>query len=180
MAQLVLWIVVALIVAGVVFGVFTLITGGDPGLEPAEPDGVAVPLPSTRPLMETDVQDVRFDVALRGYRMSQVDNALRRAAYDIGYKDELIAVLEAEVTALREGRTADADRFAATRSAAKDAKPKKIAVPLVDRDPIMLERDEPAISETRPDEVNGWTLADDSRDGAEASLEEDFGARNSR
>ena len=44
--------------------------------------------------------------------MAQVDQALRRAAYDIGYKDELIGVLEAEVTALREGRTEDADAAA--------------------------------------------------------------------
>ena len=40
-----------------------------------------------------------FDTGLRGYRMSQVDSALRRAAYDVGYKTELVAVLEAEGTA---------------------------------------------------------------------------------
>jgi hypothetical protein len=41
--------------------------------------------------------------------MAQVDQALRRVAYDIGYKVELIGVLEAEVDALREGRTQEAD-----------------------------------------------------------------------
>ena len=61
---------------------------------------------------------VRFDTALRGYRMAQVDQALRRAAYDIGYKSELIGVLEAEVTALREGRTADADALRRAREQA--------------------------------------------------------------
>ena len=50
--------------------------------------------------------------------MAQVDQALRRAAYDIGYKDELIGVLEAEVTALREGRTEDADVLRQAREAA--------------------------------------------------------------
>jgi DivIVA domain-containing protein len=77
-----------------------------------------VPLPGTRPLMEADVSAVRFDTGVRGYRMAQVDQALRRAAYDIGYKDELIGVLEAEVTALREGRTSDADTLRRAREAA--------------------------------------------------------------
>ncbi|GAA4695969.1 hypothetical protein Prum_047570 [Phytohabitans rumicis] len=110
--------VVALTVAAVVFGVTVLVTGGDPGLGTAEPDGRAVPLPGTRPLMEADVSAVRFDTTVRGYRMAQVDQALRRAAYDIGYKDELIGVLEAEVTALREGRSNDADVLRRAREAA--------------------------------------------------------------
>jgi hypothetical protein len=43
---------------------------------------------------------------------------LQRAAYDIGYKGELIGVLEAEVLALREGRSADADMLRRAREAA--------------------------------------------------------------
>ncbi|MFG1838972.1 DivIVA domain-containing protein [Micromonospora sp. NPDC049175] len=109
MGQLLLLLVVALTVAAVIFGVTVLVSGRDPGLVPAEPDSQAVALPGTRPLRESDVGAVRFDTALRGYRMAQVDQAMRRAAYDIGYKSELIGVLEAEVTALREGRTDDAD-----------------------------------------------------------------------
>lgn len=118
MGQFLLLLVVALTVAAVVFGVTVLVSGGDPGLVPAEPDGRAVPLPGARPLQETDVSSVRFDTAVRGYRMAQVDQALRRAAYDIGYKDELIGVLEAEVVALREGRVADADSLRRAREAA--------------------------------------------------------------
>jgi DivIVA domain-containing protein len=118
MGQLLLLVVVALTVAAVVFGVTVLVSGGDPGLAPAEPDGRAVPLPGDRPLGEEDVSRVRFDTALRGYRMAQVDQALRRAAYDIGYKDELIGVLQSEVTALRDGRTADADALRRAREAA--------------------------------------------------------------
>ncbi|MBM0279571.1 DivIVA domain-containing protein [Micromonospora tarensis] len=109
MGQLLLLLVVALTVAAVVFGVTVLVSGRDPGLVPAEPDSQAVALPSTRPLRESDVGAVRFDTGLRGYRMAQVDQAMRRAAYDIGYKSELIGVLESEVIALREGRTEDAD-----------------------------------------------------------------------
>ena len=118
MGQLLLFIVVALTVAGIVFGVTVMMSGGDSGLTPVEPDGRALPLPGDRPLGEEDVVRARFDTALRGYRMSQVDQALQRAAYDIGYKGELISVLEAAVTALREGRTADADVLRRAREAA--------------------------------------------------------------
>ncbi|MGW3618374.1 DivIVA domain-containing protein [Micromonospora arida] len=121
MGQLLLLVVVALTVAAVIFGVTVLVSGRDPGLVPAEPDSQAVALPGTRPLRESDVGAVRFDTGLRGYRMDQVDQAMRRAAYDIGYKSELIGVLESEVIALREGRTDDADvlRQAREQSASK-------------------------------------------------------------
>ncbi|TDB77544.1 DivIVA domain-containing protein [Micromonospora sp. KC723] len=123
MGQVLLVLVIALTVAAVVFGVTVLVSGRDPGLVPAEPDGEAVPLPAGRPLRESDVGEVRFDTALRGYRMAQVDQAMRRAAYDIGYKAELIGVLEAEVAALREGRTADADELRRAREEAARAVP---------------------------------------------------------
>ena len=118
MGQLLLFLVVALVVAAIVFGVTVMVGGGDSGLTPVEPDGKAVPLPSDRPLAEDDILATKFDTALRGYRMSQVDQALQRAAYDIGYKGELIGVLEAEVTALREGRVEDADTLRRAREAA--------------------------------------------------------------
>ncbi|WP_229067975.1 DivIVA domain-containing protein [Actinoplanes sp. DH11] len=118
MGQLLLFIVVALVVATIVFGVTVLLSGGDSGLTPVEPDGRAVPLPSDRPLGESDIAGTRFDTVWRGYRMNQVDQALQRAAYDIGYKGELIGVLEAEVAALRDGRLEDADALRRAREAA--------------------------------------------------------------
>ena len=118
MGQLLLFVVVALIVATIVFGVTVLLSGGDSGLTPVEPDGRAVPLPSDRPLGEDDISRTKFDTVFRGYRMAQVDQALQRAAYDIGYKGELISVLEAEVTALRDGRMDDADALRRAREAA--------------------------------------------------------------
>jgi DivIVA domain-containing protein len=118
MGQLLLFVVVALVVAAIVFGVTVMLSGGDSGLTPVEPDGQAVPLPTDRPLDEDDISTTKFDTAWRGYRMAQVDQALQRAAYDIGYKGELISVLEAEVVALREGRTADADALRRAREAA--------------------------------------------------------------
>jgi len=111
-------LVVVLVIAALAWGVAALLLGRDPGLQPAEPDGRATPLPAARPLTEADLGGLRFDTAPRGYRMAQVDAALRRAAYDVGYKEELIGVLEAEVTALREGRLDEAEALRQAREAA--------------------------------------------------------------
>jgi len=146
MGQLLLFVVVALIVAAIVFGVTVMLSGGDPGLTPVEPDGRSLPLPSDRPLGEEDVFRTRFDLAFRGYRMAQVDQALQRAAYDIGYKGELIGVLEAEVAALREGRTADADVLRRAREAAVAPPP---AEPVVVPD-VTPSDDEPAPAPAAP------------------------------
>jgi DivIVA domain-containing protein len=122
MAQVLLLLIVALTVGAVVFGVMVLVSGGDPGLREVEPDGRGAPLPGSRPLVEQDVAKVTFDLGLRGYRMDQVDRALKRVAYDIGYKDELINVLSAEVEALRDGRMEDAEVLRNARlSASGDA-----------------------------------------------------------
>ncbi len=123
MAKFLLVLVVAIVAAAIVFGVVTLISDGSSGLQPAEPDSRARPLPGGRPLAESDLAAVRFDTAVRGYRMDQVDQALRRTAYDIGYKDELIGVLRAEVEALRDGRREEADELARAREAATAAAP---------------------------------------------------------
>jgi DivIVA domain-containing protein len=150
MGQLLLFIVVALVVATIVFGVTVLLSGGDPGLTPVEPDGRAVPLPGDRPLGEEDVSRTRFDTVWRGYRMAQVDQALQRAAYDIGYKGELIGVLEAEVAALREGRIDDAD---ALRKAREAALAPAAAVPPVPEPPVIPMEpsvDDPSAKEQEP------------------------------
>jgi DivIVA domain-containing protein len=115
MRQFLLWLIVAAVVAAIAYCVTWIFTGKDDGLADEEPDSRALPLPGTRPLAEGDLDRVRFDTTIRGYRMDQVDAALRRSAYDIGYKTELINVLEAEVAALREGRSADAETLRQAR-----------------------------------------------------------------
>jgi DivIVA domain-containing protein len=137
----------ALLVGAVAFGVAVLVTGADPGLAADEPEGSSVPLPGHRPLVEHDFQALRFDTGLRGYRMSQVDSALRRAAYDVGYKTELVAVLEAEVAALREGRQEEADELRKARMAAlgeQQTRPAPAEEPEDDEEPapVSLAKDE--------------------------------------
>ncbi|HEX6077030.1 MAG TPA: DivIVA domain-containing protein [Micromonosporaceae bacterium] len=123
MPDFLLLVVIALVVAALVFGVGALLTGSDPGLTPVEPEGASRGLPSHRPLVESDVAGARFDTALRGYRMSQVDVAMARAAYDIGFKQEMIETLRAEVSALREGRTEDAEMLRKARESAVGGSP---------------------------------------------------------
>lgn len=114
-----LLLVAAVVTVGaLVYGAAVVAERPEGPLSQVEPDGYAVPLPAGRPLVEADVARARFDTAVRGYRMTQVDAALRRTAYDLGYKEELIGVLQQEVRALREGRYQDADALRQTREAA--------------------------------------------------------------
>ncbi|MEU1607530.1 DivIVA domain-containing protein [Micromonospora matsumotoense] len=176
MGQTLLIVVVALTVAAVVFGVTVLISGRD-GLAPTEPDGRAVPLPGGRPLRESDVGALRFDTALRGYRMDQVDQAMRRAGYDIGYKSELIGVLEAEIVALREGRTADADVLRRTREEAvatpPDASPDAPGPegPTVEVEPIDI-TPTPTTDRTETDRTEDRAGADADRPGGAVARSE--------
>lgn len=157
MAQLLILLVVALVVGGLIFGVVVLITGRDRGLEPAEPDSALVPLPTDRPLDEADLTTVRFDTGLRGYRMDQVDRALRRAGYDIGYKSELISVLEAEVAALRDGRLGDADtlRAARERAAGSRTEPEPTRSAEIEPEPATSAEIEPQVDEPELEAESG-------------------------
>lgn len=66
-----------------------------PGVPAAVTTTAAQPLPAG-PLQVADVHDVRFDQAVRGYRMEQVDAALARLADELGERDAEIARLRAE------------------------------------------------------------------------------------
>ena len=168
MGQLLLYVAAALVIAAIVFGVTVMLGGGDSGLTPAEPDGRALPLPSDRPLGEEDIIRTRFDTALRGYRMSQVDQALQRAAYDVGYKGELIGVLEAEVLALREGRIADADVLRRAREAAIAPPPDAADEPVVAVPSTPAPAASPAASAEPPPDPQS-TASSESSSGADPS-----------
>lgn len=151
-----LLLVIAVTVGAVVFGVMTLVSGGDPGLRPAEPDSRARPLPGDRPLMESDVSKASFDLTWRGYRMDQVDQTLRRLAYDLGYKTELIQVLEAEIVALREGRLEDADTLSGARAASLEGRRAEPPVdPAEDAYEVDLDEAEPEFASDETDSETG-------------------------
>ncbi len=115
MSQFLLLLVIALAAGGIIFGVAALITGSDPGMGDVDPQVRAVPLPEDRKLEETDLAQLRFDSGMRGYRPDQVDAAIDRVSADVARKNELIDLLESEVSALRDGRIVEANQIRESR-----------------------------------------------------------------
>ena len=72
---------------------------------PAELDRSPVELPDDRPVTGEDVRALQVSVAVRGYRMTEVDWLLEQLAQALEERDEEIAALRAE----RPARAADAD-----------------------------------------------------------------------
>ncbi|TLS41725.1 DivIVA domain-containing protein [Streptomyces montanus] len=96
-----LFLVVALVV---VVGAVTLsvVGGGESGALPeASPERFQDPLPADRPLHRGDVEMLRFPVAVRGYRMADVDDALGRLGAEIAERDARIADLETALAGAR-------------------------------------------------------------------------------
>jgi DivIVA domain-containing protein len=91
-----LFLVVA--VLAVVFGVAAFLTGRAEGMSYEPQDLASVGIPRDRAMTADDVSGLRFALALRGYRMSEVDDALDRLAAEIGARDEAIAQLRARLS----------------------------------------------------------------------------------
>jgi DivIVA domain-containing protein len=82
-----------LAVLAVVFGVAVVLTGRGEGLSEEWPDQADTGIPRGRAMTPEDVVGLRFALAFRGYRMSEVDDALDRLAAEIAARDEAIARL---------------------------------------------------------------------------------------
>jgi DivIVA domain-containing protein len=93
----VFWVVLGIAVLAVVA---VVAAGRGRGLSEAEPDRPDVVLPLDRQVTRPDVDQVRFSVGLRGYRMDEVDDVLDRIAADLESRDARIHELEAELRAL--------------------------------------------------------------------------------
>jgi DivIVA domain-containing protein len=74
---------IVLLVALTLFGVMAAAVGRLPGLVPAESDNEGTALPDG-PLAAEDLPRVRFSLALRGYRMSEVDAFVERVRAQLG------------------------------------------------------------------------------------------------
>ncbi|GAA1706337.1 DivIVA domain-containing protein [Fodinicola feengrottensis] len=100
MDEVLIAVLVAVVLAGVLFAGAAFTIGRTPGMADPAPDMVPTSLPDDRPATGADVHALRFDVVLRGYRMAQVDDALTRLAYDIDVRDTHIRALEDELSQL--------------------------------------------------------------------------------
>jgi len=109
------YLVIAAVIGGVIFAIAVFVFGRGEQLAPLPPRTSPTELPDGG-LTGQDVRSVRFAMALRGYRMSDVDWALERLATEI---DGLRAQL-AERAADPDAVTVPADDLARRRVAAGD------------------------------------------------------------
>lgn len=87
-------LVVEIVVAAVVvFGVAAVAMGYGGSITNFAPDWPGRRLPEGRTLRADDITDARFSLAIRGYRMSEVDEALDRLTFEIAQRDARIEQL---------------------------------------------------------------------------------------
>jgi DivIVA domain-containing protein len=92
-----IWVLMAILLLGVTAAV-AVGYGGSMGR--AYPDRPELLLPADRMIAADDLQDVRFSVVLRGYRMDEVDDVVRRLVRELAERDARLAELS---SALAEG-----------------------------------------------------------------------------
>ena len=97
----------ALTVAAVVFGLVAFTLGRDPGLSDPQPDSSARALPADRSIASDDIEKVRFDVAIRGYRMDQVDAFVTGSAAAVRRLEQQVRDLQRKNDKLRRVRDSD-------------------------------------------------------------------------
>jgi DivIVA domain-containing protein len=77
-----MWLFAVLVVL-VMAGIAMVASGRGGSMAPAYDDRPDLALPTDRPLEAQDLRTVRFPLALRGYRMSDVDAVLARLATEL-------------------------------------------------------------------------------------------------
>jgi DivIVA domain-containing protein len=102
----VFWLILVVIV--LVVGAAALVAlGGGGSLPEAERDRLAADLPLERQLDRADVDGLRFPMALRGYRMDEVDDVLDRLGVELAHRDGRITELEAALAAALDAPAGD-------------------------------------------------------------------------
>ena len=81
-----MWLFAILIVLAM-GGVAVVASGRGGSMAPAYDDRPDLDLPADRPLAARDLRTVRFPLAVRGYRMSDVDELLARLATELEDRD---------------------------------------------------------------------------------------------
>lgn len=94
MGTVLIYLVVAAVVAAVVFLIASLVFGRGEELAALPAHATPTWLPDG-PIIGDDVRAIRFSQVFRGYRMSEVDWALQRAAAELDALRARVADLEA-------------------------------------------------------------------------------------
>ncbi|MFJ8765385.1 DivIVA domain-containing protein [Streptomyces clavifer] len=98
-------VVVAAVTMAVVGG------GGSAVLQDVESERLTDPLPADRPVGRADVEALRLPMAVRGYRMSDVDEALGRLGAELAERDARIAELESALAGAQAATVTGPDLF---------------------------------------------------------------------
>jgi DivIVA domain-containing protein len=98
-----------LVVGGLLFLGGSLLLGRGETQPPAESGRSPVELPDDRPVVGDDVRALRISVAVRGYRMSEVDWLLDQFAQVLDERDAEIAALRATTTCTAGGPAGRSD-----------------------------------------------------------------------
>jgi DivIVA domain-containing protein len=85
-----------LVILAVLAAVALVAAGRGDMLADAPPEQAPFALPEDGPLTPADLEDVRFALAFRGYRMDQVDALIDRLLAELDARDARIAALEGE------------------------------------------------------------------------------------
>ncbi|GAA2782643.1 DivIVA domain-containing protein [Streptomyces showdoensis] len=89
------WFLLITMVVVVAAVTLAVVGGGDSEVLPeAAPEQLIDPLPEARPVGQADVEALRLPVAVRGYRMADVDDVLGRLGAELAERDARIAELE--------------------------------------------------------------------------------------
>ncbi|MEE1939209.1 DivIVA domain-containing protein [Streptomyces sp. TRM 70361] len=98
------WFLLIALVVVVAAVALVVVGGGDgpdrtatAGLADAPPDRTEAWLPPDRPVGRADLEALRLPVAVRGYRMAEVDDVLDRLGAELAERDARIAELEASL-----------------------------------------------------------------------------------
>lgn len=89
-----IWVLMVVVLLGLTAA---MAIGRGDGLATAYPDRPDVRLPEHRPIDAVDLEEVRFSVVLRGYRMDEVDDLVQRLVEEIAERDARLAQVEALV-----------------------------------------------------------------------------------
>ncbi|MEL5960112.1 DivIVA domain-containing protein [Streptomyces sp. CLV115] len=89
------WFLLVTMVVVVAAVTLAVVGGGKSAvLQDVAPEQLTDPLPVTRPVGRADIDALRLPVAVRGYRMMDVDEALDRLGAELAERDARIAELE--------------------------------------------------------------------------------------
>lgn len=92
------WFLLITMVVVVAAVTLAVVGGGDSEVLPdVAPEQLVDPLPQARPVDRADVEALRLPVAVRGYRMADVDDVLVRLGAELAERDARIAELEEEL-----------------------------------------------------------------------------------